>query len=163
MKDCRRSDRVLAKAMNVSQPTVTRVRARLEKEKVIEEYTIIPDFQKLGFEILAITLLALDKEPDSQQLERVLNTFQNILMFNRGLGLKSSHIIVSLHENYSSYAEFERRLRQNESWIVTHATSFIVNLHDDSGILSLSALAKKEEARAVDGSLAEIRTPSKHT
>lgn len=163
MKDCRRSDRVLAKAMNVSQPTVTRVRARLEKEKVIEEYTIIPDFQKLGFEILAITFLALDKEPGSQQFGRSLNTFQNILMFKRGLGLKSSHMIVSLHENYSSFAEFARRLRQNESWIVTDAASFLVNLHDDSGILSFSALAKKEEARAVDGSLAEIRTLAKHT
>lgn len=147
MKDSRRSDRTLAKAMNVSQPTVTRVRARLEKEKVIEECTLIPDFQKLGFEILAITFLALDKEPDSRQFERSLNTFQNILMFERGLGLKSSHMIVSLHENFSSYAEFERRLRQNESWIVTGSASFLVNLHDDSGIFSFSALAKKEERR----------------
>lgn len=163
MKDSRRSDRVLAKAMNVSQPTVARARTRLEKEKAIEEYTIIPDFQKLGFEILAITLLAVDKEPDSQQFERSLNTFQNILMFKRGLGLKSSHMIVSLHENYSSYAEFARRLRQNESWIVTESASFLVNLQDDSGILSLSALAKKEEARAVDGSLTEIQTLTKQT
>ena len=77
VKDSLRSDRELAKAVGVSQPTVTRMRARLEKEKVIKEYTMIPDFHKLGFEILAITFLVLDKEPDSQQFERTLSTFQN--------------------------------------------------------------------------------------
>jgi DNA-binding Lrp family transcriptional regulator len=111
MKDSRRRDRELAKAVGVSQPTVSRMGVRLEKEKVIKEYTMIPDFHKLGFEFLAITFLALDKELDSQQFERTLSTFQNVLMFERGLGLKCSHVVVSLHETYSSYAEFERKLK----------------------------------------------------
>ncbi|MGB8779967.1 MAG: Lrp/AsnC family transcriptional regulator [Candidatus Bathyarchaeia archaeon] len=143
MKDSRRSDRELARSIGVSQPTVTRLRARLEKEKVIREYTVIPDFQKLGFKILAITSLAMVKEPDSKEFERALGTFSNILMFERGLGLKSSHMVVSLHEDFSSYAEFKRKLEKNEFWEVTHSASFLVNLNEDSGFLSFSNLAKE--------------------
>ena len=51
MKNSRRSDRDLAKVIGKSQPTVTRTRTRLEKQGYIKEYTMLPDFQKLGFEI----------------------------------------------------------------------------------------------------------------
>jgi DNA-binding Lrp family transcriptional regulator len=148
LKDSRRSDRELAKAIGVSQPTVTRIRARLEKEKVIKEYTMIPDFHKLGFEIFAITFLVLDKEPNSQQLERTLSTFQNVLTFERGLGLKYSHVVVSLHETYSSYAAFEGKLK--DSLIATNSASFLVSLNDSYGFYSFSALAKELETHTVD-------------
>jgi DNA-binding Lrp family transcriptional regulator len=140
MKDSRRSDRELAKAIGVSQPTVTRIRAKLEKEKVIREYTMIPDFHKLGFEILAVTFLVVDKEPRAQQLERTLSTFQNVLTFEGGLGLKYSHVVVSLHENYSSYAEFEGKIK--DSLAATNSASFLVSLNDGHAFFSFSALAK---------------------
>ncbi|NWF87116.1 winged helix-turn-helix transcriptional regulator [Candidatus Bathyarchaeota archaeon] len=57
MKNSRRSDRDLAKAIGVSQPTVTRVRSRLEKEGYVKEYTMIPDFSRLGYEIPALTFI----------------------------------------------------------------------------------------------------------
>jgi DNA-binding Lrp family transcriptional regulator len=56
MKNAKTSDRQLAKKLGVSQPTVTRRRARLEKE-VIDGYTAIPRWDKLGYEILAVTLV----------------------------------------------------------------------------------------------------------
>jgi DNA-binding Lrp family transcriptional regulator len=140
MKDSRRSDRELAKALGVSQPTVTRTRARLEKEKVIKEYTMVPDFHKLGFQILAITFLAVEKEPDSQEFEG--NPFHNVLMIEKGLGLKHSHVVISLHQDYSSYADFERSLKQN-SWTVKNSASFLVNLNDAHGLFSFSALTKQ--------------------
>src|SRR4030043_981956 len=56
MKDSHRSDRQLAKALGVSQPTVTRRRAMLE-ENFIDGYTVIPKFGQIGFEIAAITFL----------------------------------------------------------------------------------------------------------
>jgi len=42
LKDSKRSDRELAKALGVSQPTVTRNRSRLVKDGVIREFTVIP-------------------------------------------------------------------------------------------------------------------------
>ena len=54
MKDSHRSDRQLAKALDVSQPTVTRRRTMLEAN-IIEGYTITPTFGKIGFELTAFT------------------------------------------------------------------------------------------------------------
>jgi DNA-binding Lrp family transcriptional regulator len=55
LKDCKRSDRELAKVLGVSQPTVTRMRTKLVKEGMIRDWIIVPDFVKMGYEILAIT------------------------------------------------------------------------------------------------------------
>jgi len=56
MKNARRSDRKLAKILGVSQPTVSRRRVFLERE-LIDGYTAIPKWKKIGYEILAITLI----------------------------------------------------------------------------------------------------------
>lgn len=58
MKDSKRSDRELAKVVSVSQPTITRMRKTLEKQEHIREYTIIHAFEKIGFEIIALNLVA---------------------------------------------------------------------------------------------------------
>jgi hypothetical protein len=46
IKNSHRSDRELAKALNVSQPTISRLSQKLRKEGIIKEYTIVPDFTK---------------------------------------------------------------------------------------------------------------------
>ena len=62
MKNSKTSDRELATKLGVSQPTVSRIRAKLEREGYIKEYTLVPDFHKLGFEIMAVTLVKLKRE-----------------------------------------------------------------------------------------------------
>ena len=137
MKDSRRSDRELAHVMGVSQPTVSRIIKKLQKGGVIKEYTVIPDFRKLGFEILAITFLALEKEPQPGTIAAL----ENVLMFESGLGLRYSHVVISLHEHYSSYAEFQIRLKHDLS-TVRDSESFLVNLADENGFFPFSALAQ---------------------
>ena len=51
LKNSRRSDRELAKALGTSQPTVTRRRVNIEKN-FIDGYTAIPKWEKIGFELL---------------------------------------------------------------------------------------------------------------
>jgi DNA-binding Lrp family transcriptional regulator len=63
MKNSRRSDREIALAVGVSQPTVSRTIEKLEKEGVIKEYTMIPDFSRLGYEIMGSTQFELREEP----------------------------------------------------------------------------------------------------
>jgi DNA-binding Lrp family transcriptional regulator len=54
VRNSRKSDSELAKLIGVSQPTVSRIRTKLEEEGVIE-YTGTVNLRELGFEIIAIT------------------------------------------------------------------------------------------------------------
>jgi DNA-binding Lrp family transcriptional regulator len=132
MKNSRRSDRELAKAIGVSQPTVSRMIKKLENEEVIKEYSLIPDFHKLGFEILALTFLDVKDEPTVDKL-------QNVVMCERGLGLRSDCVLISLHEDFPSYLEFKRQL---ESLNPSKSESFLVNLNGYHGFLTFSSLAE---------------------
>jgi len=55
MKNSRRSDRKIAKAIGSSQLTTTRFRTKLEKEGCIREYMMIPNFSKIGYDIMALS------------------------------------------------------------------------------------------------------------
>jgi DNA-binding Lrp family transcriptional regulator len=70
MKNSRRSDRELAKAVGVSEPTIGRLIKKLEKEGIIQEYTMIPDFAKLGYELMAITLAKMDAPPSAEIVKK---------------------------------------------------------------------------------------------
>jgi DNA-binding Lrp family transcriptional regulator len=62
LKNSKRSDRELAKVLKVSQPTITRTRHKLEQSGLIQDYTIVPNFRKMGFEILALTFVKMRAE-----------------------------------------------------------------------------------------------------
>ena len=57
LKDSSRSDRELAKILGVSQPTISRMRAKLLKDGIIDHFSAIPDLTKIGYEILAISFV----------------------------------------------------------------------------------------------------------
>jgi len=151
MKNSRRSDRELAKTMRVSQPTVTRLRAKLEKAGVIKEYTIIPDFSKLGYHLCSFTLAKFAEPPGLEAMRKAIVTsghrlseIPQAVMIERGMGLGANGIVVSLHKDYTSYLEFQRWIRQFS--LITHyeLESFLVNLDDDIHYryLTFSTLAK---------------------
>jgi DNA-binding Lrp family transcriptional regulator len=56
MKNSKLSDREIAKRLKSSQPTVTRLRRFLEKQGWIKSYTVVPEFGKVGYKILAFYL-----------------------------------------------------------------------------------------------------------
>lgn len=130
MKDSHRSDRQLAKALGVSQPTVTRRRAMLE-ENFIEGYTVIPKFGQIGFEIAAITLLksklkyeaAKDKSETLKKLKEWYMKQPNVIMVMDGRGMGWDAVCISLHENFADFAEFIRAHDSELSdWVVESQT-----------------------------------------
>jgi DNA-binding Lrp family transcriptional regulator len=137
IRNSRRSDRELAKAVGVSQPTVSRMIKKLEKEGILKEYTTIPDFRKLGFEIMAVTLVALKKEPTQEELKKMERVGKEIekanpialLLGMDGAGLGFNRVFVSFHEDYSSYINLRRVVQANADLIdASHVESFIVSL-----------------------------------
>jgi len=135
MKNARRSDRELAKALGTSQPTVTRKRNFLEKE-LIEGYTAIPKWEKLGYEIFAITFIKIKPsiaskekyEPTREKGLKWLMSNPSIVMAGgcRGMGVDS--FMISLHKSYADYDDFMRSYRLELSEFIDDVQSVLVNL-----------------------------------
>jgi DNA-binding Lrp family transcriptional regulator len=139
MKNSRRSDRELAKALGVSQPTVSRTMERIKKRGLIREFTIIPDFQKLGYELVAFTLVRTRSGLSAQELEKARQISlrdmsekspPEIVLFERGLGGGYTSILVSFHHNYTEYAKLKERMKQYPFLDHGATMSFLMDLND---------------------------------
>jgi DNA-binding Lrp family transcriptional regulator len=129
LRDSHRSDRELAKVLRTSQPTVTRIRNKLEREGSIQEYTIIPHFVKMGFEILAITLTKTKYAPELK--ERGIKSMManpNVVMCARSEGLGKNAVIVSLHRSYSDYSNFITKLMEEWRDTIEDYDSILISL-----------------------------------
>ena len=114
LKDSKRSDRELAKVLGVSQPTVTRRRNRLVEEGLIREFTIIPDFAKLGYEIMAITVGSYQVSRTPELLERGqkwLNEHPSVIFASQAQGMGRDGVMISIHKNYTDYSRFMADLK----------------------------------------------------
>lgn len=94
MANPKRSDRDVASRAGVSQPTVSRTRNRLEETGVIQSYQVMPNLEKLGFEILAFTTI----EPS----ERVKEDKAVVYAVDGGTKM----FVISVHKNYHDYSTF---------------------------------------------------------
>lgn len=138
MKNSKISDRELAKRIGVSQPTVSRKRAKLEMEGWLE-YTAIPDFKKLGFQIMvfsfskwtpeALTEL-LPTEEFVKQVQKFFSRFPNVIFATTGgsgLGGMDSASI-SVHKDFNDYTKFMKEIKKEWGKNVAAFDSFIFSL-----------------------------------
>jgi len=138
MKNSRRSDRELAKALHTSQPTVGRTIKRLEKEGIIKEYTMIPNFAKVGYKILALVFVKLKQPLNQEQIDNARNIAKKslaigsleVVMLERGFGLNHDGVFMTYQKDYSSYLKFIEWLRKFEFLAIEKIESFMVSLDD---------------------------------
>ena len=140
MKNSRRSDRELAKVLRVSQPTVSRTMDRIKKRGLIREFTIVPDFQKLGYQLVAFTLVRTKSGLSAEELEKARQISlrdmrekspPEIVLFERGLGGGYTSIIVSFHHNYTEYARLKERMKEYPFLDHGATMSFLMDLNDN--------------------------------
>jgi DNA-binding Lrp family transcriptional regulator len=140
MKNSRRSDREIAKIIGVSQPTVSRTIAKLEKEGVLREYTVIPDFRKLGYSLVAVTLGSVKEEFRKPEMldearRKFIQSFNDkafeVILDERGMGMGYDGIIVSFHRSYSEYVEFKSWIEQMPFISADRLNSFLIDLNDN--------------------------------
>jgi len=135
MRDSKRSDRQLAKVLGMSQPTITRKRSLLEKE-FLDGYTAVPKWEKLGYEIFAITLvkikpaIAAREKYDATRKKggEWLKSQHNVIMAGacRGMGVDS--FMISLHKSYPEFDDFMRNYRLELGEFAEDIQSVLVNL-----------------------------------
>jgi len=150
LKDSKRSDRELAKVLDVSQPTVSRMRSRLVKEGIIRDFTVIPDFVKMGFEIMAITCVKIKEKTINEmekKAEEYMKTQPNIIFAGGGAqGLGKNGLMISLHDSYSDFSNFLTNHMMDWGDIIEDHFSILVSLRERIvKPFSLKYLAEKEE------------------
>jgi DNA-binding Lrp family transcriptional regulator len=132
LENSKRSDRELAKVVKSSQPTVTRNRKLLAE--YIRSYTVVPEFSKVGYEILAFTFAksrTYDRKTVEARIPMMKEWFMdrgNVIFVSDGEGLGKDVVIVSLHRDYTRYASFMRDSITNFADVVSDFQSFIVSL-----------------------------------
>jgi len=138
--------------LGVSQPTVTRTLHRLEKEGYIKEYTAIPDFSKLGYELKGFTFVKM-KESLSSEEQKEIKEFVNRfakehphaeLIAVQGIGLNKDYAFVTFFKDFADYWATQRFAREVPYSDVNSFESFLVDLKDRNLMrtLSMSAIAK---------------------
>jgi len=138
IKNSKRSDRDLAKILGVSQPTLTRMRRRLERDNYILDYTAIPNLTKLGFEIIAFTFLSIDRfDPETGELDTIVGERAHkwvshnskIIYAAGGEGLHGNNcMMISVHRDFTDFTDFISDFRSQWAVRVRDMDSFLVSL-----------------------------------
>ena len=135
MRNSKISDRQLAKQIGVSQPTVTRRRARLEQE-ALDGYTAVPKWAAMGFEILAITLIkthpstgASESYEAVRERVRKWNMKQpSVILASGSRGVNSSGVSISIHKSYADFDKFMSEHKRALGDLYSEDDTIIVNL-----------------------------------
>lgn len=144
LKDSKKSDRELAKVIGVSQPTVSRIRNKLVQDGLIKEFTVIPDLERIGFEILAIsTVRTRVTQETMKKAEKWMKTHPNIIFWAEAEGMGKNGVMISLHKNYGAYSNFVRENLQYWGDDIEDYDTLLVSLRGTiAKPLSLSSLSE---------------------
>jgi len=129
LKDSKRSDRELAKVLDVSQATVSRMRNKLVKDGLIQQFTVIPDLAKMGFEILAISSLKSKRTKEIREKAiKWTMAKPNVLFVARAEGMGKNAVMVSIHKNYTDYSNFLNDIMFESKDIVEDHDTLLISL-----------------------------------
>lgn len=109
-----KSDRAISKVLGVNNTTLSRRRRILEKEGYINEYTAIPDFHKIGLDIIVFTF-ASTTEPITQIQTKTFGELMRnrhdvlCVLEDQGFGT-TNWVIISAHTNHDEYDEMSKEL-----------------------------------------------------
>ncbi len=118
---------------------------KLEKDGVIKEYTMIPDFAELGYGLMSFLFVKVNKDKH-EDLERSRkgtaeelgkNVFPDLLN-EAGLGMNFDGINVTLHRSYSDYAKQVNYVKTRSFAQADHTDSFLVDLRNPVHFRSLT-------------------------
>ena len=147
LKDSSRSDRALAKVLGVSQATVSRMRNKLVRDGLIRQFTVIPDFAKMGYEIMAITCFKAKMKMESiERARKWAMARPSIIFAGRAEGMGKNGVMISMHKDFADFSSFIADLMmewgedvQDYSTLLTPLKGTIVKP------FSLKYLAQREE------------------
>ncbi len=142
----RKTDKQIAKELSTTQPTVTRIRQKLERENYILNYYASPSFKKIGMNIVIITVMQWADYSKTEELQKFIKDIKNnnsVVCFARGNGLSGrTAFFMSAHKNMKSYEDFIVDIKSRWGEHIREVDQFISSIEnvfkpfDYSGVAS---------------------------
>ncbi len=129
IRNSKRSDRELAKALQISQPTVTRLRKILERE-AIKQYTVIPSLSYLGFDIIAFTFSRTKQlvHPLWDKGKKWAAEQPSVMYVSTGQGMDADVVMVSAHKDYADFVKFYQNFRRDWGDSLQSFRTFLISV-----------------------------------
>lgn len=128
LENARMPDKHIAKLLNTTQPTVTRIRQKLEKAGYIKGYKPIVDLQKLGIGLIAITLFRITDFSKTEEIKKVvvpdLRKMPEVILVAEGEGMGKTSLIVTMHKDFPDFEEWMIALRKKYGKYVEEEEQF---------------------------------------
>lgn len=159
INDARISDAEIGRKLNISLQAGRNIRKKLEKEKVIKNYSAIIDYEKIGLNVFAIILFKVTRnawEKFSEPSIRKWLLHPNTIDLYRVPASEITHIIKygfcdlnemhnffhELQTKYGSYIEIYKSYIVSNGNILRHSDSILVNevMNGKNGIAKPSSI-----------------------
>ena len=100
---------------------------------MIEDYTIIPDFRKMGFELLVINFAKIRPEilsDASEKAKEFIAKFPNTIFASTGEGMGMNAVSIAFYRNFAEYHKRANLMRTEWKGFVDEIQSFVVSLRE---------------------------------
>lgn len=121
------SDHELAKRTGLSQPTVSRIRNRLEHQGIISQYQVVPSLATIGLNLMTFTMFRLANFESRKRIFEWAKTNPKVAFASEGEGMKENVMIVSIHPTFDSYQNFLSDFRSRFSNDISDSVSFVTS------------------------------------
>jgi DNA-binding Lrp family transcriptional regulator len=154
LKDSNRSDRQIAKVLGVSEATVSRLKRRLVTEGLVCQFSVMPNFSKIGYEIMAFSCVKFKPEKIPEIEARAKDWARKnheIVFTSRTQGMGMDVLTISVHKNYADYAKFIKMNRETFGDLMIETHNMLIDLK--GGVtkpFSLKYLAEDETRKKDD-------------
>ncbi|MEE8631865.1 MAG: hypothetical protein V3T10_00970 [Candidatus Bathyarchaeia archaeon] len=99
-------------------------------------YTAIPDWSKLGYEIIALTFSkwkhSIFSDERVAEAKKFLERHPNIIFVSTGQGMDSDRVCISLHKSYRDYYRLMQEFRQGWGKYMENLDSFVISIGADN-------------------------------
>ena len=128
LANARMPDKHIAKLLRTTQPTVTRIRQKLEKTGYIKGYKPIIDLQKMGIGLIALTLFRISDFSKTEEIKKNvvpdLRRMPEVILVAEGEGMGKTSLIVSMHKDFPEFEEWMIALRKKYGKYVEEEEQF---------------------------------------
>jgi DNA-binding Lrp family transcriptional regulator len=110
VNDSRRSRKVMASAVGISEPEFSKTVSKLENAGVIKKFTISIDYRKLGYPDLAIFLFSLSDKRAVNDVVGKLNSYKEIIEIQEVFGEDHDLFVRIMSENNERIREISTEI-----------------------------------------------------